>query len=343
MISKICIAGINGYTGQLLKELISKHPNFELAGSLGISKQENKEYTYSLDELSAENFDVDFLLLATPAEISIEILQKLYEKNIKTKVLDLSGAFRLDKGLLASWYGLSHSIEGIEQGAKYGLSPYVKFTQQDTIIANPGCYATCALLSLLPLLKHNLIKPNNIIIDAKSGVSGAGKKPRQDLMFSEMLNNFFPYKIGKHRHIPEILKALTEFDIKEDELYFNTNMLPIHSGIAMTIYADLNLESTTSEENISDLVSDAYNKEYAEYPLFKLIDIAAETDSTDTEVSSFLSIKSIVGTPNTHLGFSIKNNKIIVFSFIDNLFKGAVTQAIENLNNYYGLPITTGL
>ena len=160
-------------------------------------------------------------------------------------------------------------------------------------------------------------------------------------MFLEMLNNFFPYKIGKHQHTPEILKALAEFDIKEDEFYFNTSMLPIHSGISMSIYADINLADNFSEKKLRNLISKVYNKEYADYPLFKFIDITAETDST--EISSFLSIKSIIGTPNTHLGFTLKNNKIMIFSFIDNLFKGAVTQAIENLNNYYGLPITTGL
>ncbi|MEY8714075.1 N-acetyl-gamma-glutamyl-phosphate reductase [Francisella philomiragia] len=340
MISKICIAGVNGYTGQLLKKLIDKHPNFELAGSLGISPQEDKAYTFTLDSINTENFAVDFLLLATPADISINVLEKLQTKNIKVKVIDLSGALRLDKESLRSWYNLSHSIQGLEHGAKYGLSPYANFDENDTVIANPGCYATCALLSLLPLLKHNLIKPSNIIIDAKSGVSGAGKKTRQDLMFSEMLNNFFPYKIGKHQHTPEILKALAKFDIKEDEFYFNTSMLPIHSGISMSIYADLNLADNLSKKELRDLVSNAYNKEYTDYPLFKSIDIAAKTN---TEAPSFLSIKSIVGTPNTHLGFSIKNNKIIIFSFIDNLFKGAVTQAIENLNSYYGLPITTGL
>ncbi len=336
----MCIAGANGYTGQLLKKLINKHPNFELVGSLGISPQEDKTYTYTLDSIGTKNFAIDFLLLATPADISINILEKLQTKNIKVKVIDLSGALRLDKNLLKLWYNLSHSIEGLEHGAKYGLSPYANFDENDTIIANPGCYATCALLSLLPLLKHKIVKPNNIIIDAKSGVSGAGKKPRQDLMFSEMLNNFFPYKIGKHQHIPEILKSLAEFNINEDEFYFNTSMLPVHSGISMSIYADLNLDNQASKEDIRDLVSDAYNKEYTDYPLFKFIDIAATTNS---EASSFLSIKSVVGTPNTHLGFILKNNKIIIFSFIDNLFKGAVTQAIENLNNYYGLPITTGL
>lgn len=342
MIRKICIAGINGYTGQLLQKFITQHPNFELAGSLGISpKQDNKKYTYFLNELNAEDFKIDFLLLATPAEISIEILQCLQEKNIQVKVLDLSGAFRLDNDMLATWYNLSHSIEGLEKGAKYGLSPYVNFNKKDNVIANPGCYATCVLLSLLPLLKLKLIKPSNIIVDAKSGVSGAGKKPRQDLMFTEMLNNFFPYKIGDHQHTPEILRNLTDFNIKEDEFYFTTSMLPIYSGIAMTIYANLSLENDMPEKDIRGLINDAYKKEYADYPLFKSIDIAAEKNKE--KITAFLSIKSVVGTPNTHLGFSIKNNKIIIFSFIDNLLKGAVTQAIENLNNYYGFPVNTGL
>ena len=341
MVRKICLAGINGYTGQLFKKIIASHPNFEVVGSLGITSddQRDSKYTFLLNNLDNSNFDVDFLILATPADISIKIVEILNMKSIKVKILDLSGAFRLNKDSLLDWYGITHSIEGLERGAKYGLSPFVKFTQDDRVIANPGCYATCVLLSLIPLFKHKIIQPTNLVIDAKSGVSGAGKKFSQNLMFSEMVNNFFPYKIGKHQHTPEIVSALISFQVKQEELYFTTSMLPIHSGIMLTIYADLDFKG--SKDKMKSLVCDAYNQEYKNYPLFDFIDISDEDDTE--KLSNFLSVKNVVGTPNMRLGFSIENNKIMIFSCIDNLQKGAVTQAIENLNNYYDLPITTGL
>lgn len=333
---KICIAGINGYTGQILKKLIDNHPNFELVGSLGISAAKKDQYTYFLEDLDDKSFD--FLLLATPADISIQIVNQIYAKNLDIKILDLSGAFRLKKEQLSQWYSLNHTLSNLEDGAKYGLSPYVKFSDKDKLIANPGCYATCALLSLTPLLKNKLIKPNNIIIDAKSGVSGAGKTLKSELMFAEMLNNFYPYKIAKHQHTPEILKYLDSFNVKEDSFVFNTSMLPIHSGIAMSIYADLNYDGDTTA--IKKQIYAAYNSEYSNYPLIKFIDIA---EKDQQQLQSFLSIKAVVDTPNTHIGFLVKNNKIMIFAFIDNLLKGAATQALENLNNYYSLPIATGL
>jgi N-acetyl-gamma-glutamyl-phosphate reductase len=341
MIEKnICIAGINGYTGKLLKKYIENHPKLSLIGSLKLSKTDVIEKgDYCLETLVTTNFDVDVLFLATPAKISIQIVKELYNKNIHTQVIDLSGAFRLPEDILSNWYGLKHDIKELQSSAKYGLSPFAKFTSQDKIIANPGCYSTCALLSLIPLLKHNIIKPTNIIIDAKSGVSGAGKIPREDLMFSEMMNNFFPYKINKHQHIPEILQGLQDYGVSKDDLFFTTSMLPIYSGIAMTIYADLELSDLSTEET-SKLIENAYTKEYSDYPLFKFMNI---DETSDDEVTTFLAVKSVVNTANIHVGFCIKGSKVMLFSSIDNLLKGAVTQAIENLNNYYDYPVTMGL
>jgi N-acetyl-gamma-glutamyl-phosphate reductase len=339
-VQKICVAGINGYTGKLLKKYIEKHPRLSLVGSLKLSQPLSVNIgDYYLDNLTTDNFDVDFIFLATPSDISIQIVEKLTAKNINTKIIDLSGAFRLSANVLNEWYGLNHNILDLQNAAKYGLSPYAKITADDRVIANPGCYPTCALLSLLPLLKHKLIKPTNIIIDAKSGVSGAGKKPREDLMFSEMLNNYFPYKINKHQHIPEILQGLKDYGVSQDNFYFTTSMLPIYSGIAMSIYADLDLGDISNQEKVA-LIEQAYNEEYKDYPLFKSINIG---ETADNEVTTFLALKSVVGTANMHLGFLIKGSKIMVFSSIDNLLKGAVTQAIENLNNYYNFPVTMGL
>lgn len=154
MIKKICIAGRNGYTGQLLEKFINKHPNFEMVGSLALTKDklDQKKHQYFLYDLES-TVDIDFLVLATPADISIEIVKVIKQKKLDLNIIDLSGAFRLNNDALTSWYKLSHNIDGLEDGAKYGLSPNVKFNSEDKVIANPGCYATCILLAFKTLVK----------------------------------------------------------------------------------------------------------------------------------------------------------------------------------------------
>ncbi len=345
----ICIGGVKGYVGAALLKLIGQHPYLHLSAILVKDSASHHDIAmplaslndvamYTIDELLQNNDAIDILLLATPPEVSIEIVSLLRDSQIK--IIDLSGAFRLSQDELSQWYGISHDIPELIQGAPYGLSPWgYKNLSQHTVIANPGCYPTCTLLSLIPLLQHQVIESDNIIIDAKSGVSGAGKKTNPDLMFCEMSENFLPYKIGKHQHIPEIKKALLTYTDKECDITFITNLLPIKRGIAMSIYANANPDFK-SDNDITEAITNVYQAAYRDYPLIKYGELNTANSTNDTFL---LSIKNVVKTPNMHIGFFVENGKIMLFSTIDNLLKGAASQAVENINALYDFPIYTGL
>jgi N-acetyl-gamma-glutamyl-phosphate reductase len=209
---KVVISGIQGYVGQALQTLINQHPHLELygvhsrqatdeAGLMLAQTAKQKVPVYSIPEMKQLSSHIDILLLATPAKVSMEIVAALADTDII--IIDLSGAFRLPEDQFEEWYGFPHETPQLLQEACYGLSPWISNQANYRLIANPGCYATCVLMSLLPLLNTDLIQTDSIIIDAKSGVSGGGKQPNPDLMFCEVSNNFFPYKIGKHQHTPD--------------------------------------------------------------------------------------------------------------------------------------------
>ena len=346
---KIGIAGIKGYTGQALASLVTQHPHLMLSGILVKTADKdpfvvsslrlNNIPAYTTDALINAQDAIDVLLLATPPDASIEIVTALQVTQIR--LIDLSGAFRLSCDALSQWYGgLTHNIPALMQGAPYGLSPWGCARKPDeNVIANPGCYATCALMSLIPLLQQDVISHDNIIIDAKSGISGAGRKTNPDLMFCEMVENFFPYKIGKHQHLPEIKKALLHYTNKACDITFVTNMLPIKSGIAMSVYTDAN-SGFHSDKEIANTLNDVYSSAYKDYPLIQCGEINAGNSDHD---KFLLSLKNVVGTPNMHIAYFVDNGKIMLFCTIDNLLKGAASQAIENVNALYQWPLDTGL
>jgi len=334
---KVIIAGANGYIGRELVILISRHPYLELVGIHG--RQENQDLyqhqnltVYSLNEIIQNSIQIDLVLLATPAPVSMEIVAALADT--KLKIIDLSGAFRLSEEQFNEWYGIEHTAPQLIKNACYGLSPWEINQANYSLIANPGCYAACALMSLIPLLKANLIKTNSIIIDAKSGVSGSGKQSNPDLMFCEIANNYFPYKIGKHQHRPEIENALHAFSGQQAKIRLTTSLLPVVRGIAMTIY--LEAVSSSSDEAILAAIKEAYLVAYKDYPLVLFQEIGKNN-------SFLLSLKNVVQTPQTHIGFVVQEGQITLFSCIDNLLKGAASQAIENINAIYQLPPHTGL
>ncbi len=254
-------------------------------------------------------------------------------------IIDLSGAFRLPEDQFINWYGIPHTAPQLINKACYGLSPWVTTQANYRLIANPGCYATCTLMPLLPLLRAKLLKPGPIIIDAKSGVSGSGKQINPDLMFCEIMNNFFPYKIGKHQHIPEIKKTLYDIAGKEVDIRLTTSILPIVRGISLTIYADAAV-SFTSDEAISAAIASALQTAYQGYCLIHYKEVGKASAAEDQFI---LSLKNVVHTPNCHIGYFVKEGQITVFASIDNLLKGAASQAIENVNAIYQLPLQTGL
>jgi N-acetyl-gamma-glutamyl-phosphate reductase len=340
---RIVLSGATGYSGNVLASLIHQHPYLHLTGvhtrqtqdevhaTMPILKQRQTP-VFTLEMIQQQAQHIDVVLLATPAETSMEIVKALAHTTIN--IIDLSGAFRLPENEFLAWYNIKHTAPKLIDSACYGLAPWAKKQANHKLIANPGCYATCALMSLIPLLHEGIIQPDDIIIDAKSGVSGAGKKNHPELMFCEIANNFIPYKIGKHQHTPEINRALKVFTGKVVDVQLTTSLLPLVRGISMTIYAKA-IENMT-DDDLKEIIHASFKKAYQDYP-FVRIQLIDDNDST------IVSLNHVLQTPYTHIGYTIKNGRITLFSCIDNLLKGAASQAIENINAMYHLPLHTGL
>lgn len=313
----VAVCGVRGYVGRELLALIENHPYLCLSENI-------------------TGPDVKVLILATPPEVSMDLIRQYHHDELK--IIDMSGAMRLPADEFQQWYGIPHQCDEILASTQYGLSPW-NLKHDHAVVANPGCYATAALMTLIPLIQANVINTCNIIIDAKSGVSGAGKKLQENLMFCEMSENFFPYKIGKHQHIPEIKMGLKQVTNQSCQLTFVSHMLPLSRGISMSIYADAN-EKFTADPVISAAIAAAYHAAYQNYPLVKWGAINTDHPEQDRQL---LSLKTVVNTPETHIGFYVENHKVYLFASIDNLLKGAASQAIENINALCNLPVQTGL
>lgn len=312
----VALVGGSGYTGLELQRLLKKHPAVNLAGVFNSQTAQN---------LMPHDYDVVFL--ATPAEVSVELSNKIFKAG--TSVIDLSGAFRLSGGDIKAsykeWYKIDHTAVDLFSEAQYGLIPWMKpqASGKAYLISNPGCYATAILMGLLPLLKLELIEVDSIVIDAKSGTTGAGKKAVESQLFSEVDGECLPYKVGSHQHLPEInlmAKTIAHTDMNP---FFTTSLLATRRGIVAGIYAKLKPGKTTSD------VEAAFKEFYQGYSL--------------VEMKSEAKLKNVVGTAQTHLSFNVVGEKLYLFSTIDNLLKGAASQAIENFNVLNNLPLTTGL
>ncbi len=325
MNTKIGVVGAQGYSGRELAKILLSHPAVELAGVFTTSRdwsladefdlqKAHQTPTYQLSELEQQSPLLDVLFLATPAEVSAEIMSKLTD--YPGLIIDLSGAFRLH-----------------DQFA-YGLNPWNKFNKSSRRIANPGCYATAILMCLLPLLNHGLIQPAGIIIDAKSGISGAGRQPNPAHLFSEIHNDFFPYKLGRHPHVEEIQHYCLGFANAVLEFTLVNYILPLHRGIQVTIYADA--VDFDSESSLKGKIAGAYDSFYRDYPLLK-------HGPYQEQKNKLKHLKSVIGSAMTHINYAVLSKKIVIFTCIDNLLKGAAGQAVENLNQWLGLPLATGL
>jgi N-acetyl-gamma-glutamyl-phosphate reductase len=244
------------------------------------------------------------------------------------RVIDLSGAFRLKTQSYPQWYGFEHSEKDLLAQAQYGLVPFCG-PKASQLIANPGCYATAVLMPLIPLLRDGLIDPASIVIDAKSGTTGAGKKAAENLIFSEVDGECLPYKVGKHQHLPEIQEYAHALGGQAIDPFFATHLLPVRRGIIAGIYAKLTQGSY--QKVPGTFLFDGY-------PL-----VSVEQIETPKTSSYALSLKRIVGSPKIRIGYQVNDNKLYVFSLIDNLMKGAASQAVENLNRALDLPIDAGL
>ena len=348
----VAIVGSRGYSGLVLARIILSHPYMELKACF--SRDANWNLSEDLPEATAQNIahistddivkhsdQFATIFLATPADASMSLVGEL--KDTDAQIIDLSGAFRLDLENHLNYYGFAQTQTTALNKSLYGLVPFVdaKALVKAKLIANPGCYATSVLMALIPLLKNNLIEKNSIVIDAKSGTTGAGKKASENLNFSEVDGGCLPYKVGRHQHLPEIIKYTESYSGQNIDPFFTTHLLPVRRGIIAGIYAkpisqDLS-HGNSSDEKVTQEIINAYAKSYENYPLVKIANLTAK------ESNPLLTLQKVVGSARTQIVFHVLNGKIYVFSLIDNLMKGAASQAIENWNLSHGFDLETGI
>lgn len=337
---KVAIIGATGYGGIELIRLLEQHPYFSIASLHSFSQvgecitnvypHFQNVLVHTLQEIDVEEIgkEAEIVFLATPAGVSAELTPKLLAVGLK--VIDLSGDFRMkDPFIYEQWYKRAAAKEGVLREAVYGLSEWKRFEiQKANLIANPGCFATAALLAVLPLVRSGIIEEDSIIIDAKSGVSGAGKTPTTMTHFPELYDNLRIYKVNEHQHVPEIEQMLTEWNRETKPITFSTHLLPISRGIMVTLYAKVKREMEI--EQLQQLYEEAY-----EQSAFVRIRMQGE----------FPSPKEVRGSNYCDMGIAYdeRTGRVTVVSVIDNMMKGAAGQAIQNANIVAGLEETTGL
>jgi N-acetyl-gamma-glutamyl-phosphate reductase len=348
---RVAVVGARGYTGLELARLLLKHPmanlvscfatsSFQLSDSLA-ERRARDVRCLSIDALESEvsTQGIEVVFLATPAETSVQLAPRLLKLGVN--VIDLSGAFRLAGGNAAGcikiyekWYGFTHAEPELVAKAEYGLMPWYsegKPTEGPRLIANPGCFATAVLMAVLPLLKSGLIEASSLVIDAKSGTTGAGRKAEERLLHAEVDGLCLPYRVGRHQHEPEIQTAAAAFAGVELQPFFTTHLLNVRRGIVSSVYA-----KCVSGVSAVD-VEKAFAKAYGEN---SLVEVAC-LDEAGAE--KLLNLRRVVGTPRTQIAWRIVDDRLYVFSLIDNLLKGAASQAVENFNRVISCAAETGL
>ncbi|OPD60789.1 N-acetyl-gamma-glutamyl-phosphate reductase [Bacillus anthracis] len=337
---KVAIIGATGYGGIELIRLLEQHPYFSIASLHSFSQvgecitnvypHFQNVLVHTLQEIDVEEIgkEAEIVFLATPAGVSAELTPKLLAVGLK--VIDLSGDFRMkDPFIYEQWYKRAAAKEGVLREAVYGLSEWKRSEiQKANLIANPGCFATAALLAVLPLVRSGIIEEDSIIIDAKSGVSGAGKTPTTMTHFPELYDNLRIYKVNEHQHIPEIEQMLAEWNRETKPITFSTHLLPISRGIMVTLYAKVKREMEI--EQLQQLYEEAY-----EQSAFIRIRMQGE----------FPSPKEVRGSNycDMRIAYDERTGRVTVVSVIDNMMKGAAGQAIQNANIVAGLEETIGL
>ncbi len=333
---KVGIAGGTGYTGVELLRLLAAHPQVELrvitsradAGTLvsqmfpSLRGFVGLPFTHP-DQANLEQCDLVFF--ATPNGIAMQQVRALLSAGVK--VIDLAADFRLqDIATWEKWYGMTHACPDLVAEAVYGL-PEVNRANIKTarLVANPGCYPTAVQLGFIPLLEAGVIEPDNLIADAKSGVSGAGRKAEIGSLYSEAADNFKSYGVAGHRHLPEIRQGLTRVAGKEIGLTFVPHLTPMIRGIHATLYGRL-----TREVDLQEL----FEQRYANEPFVDVMPAGSHPETRTVRGSNCCRIA--VHRPQG-------GDTVVVLSVIDNLVKGAAGQAVQNMNIMFGLSELTAL
>ena len=330
--ARVAVAGATGYTGQELLRLLSRHPSVSLTAAMSSGATASRKlpglarlWNGDITPLSPATLrEADVVFLALPDAAAAELAPTLVDAGVR--VIDLSGAFRLtDEGQRARWYPDTHRMPA---GIAYGLTELERdAVGQARLVANPGCYPTATLLPLAPLASAGLLAAaDDIIVDAKSGVSGAGKTASERTHFSECHGSVVAYGVFSHRHAAEIEQGIASAAHRPSTVTFVPHLVPLDRGILSTIY--VRLPPGTTEDTLAEV----YQQAYAAAPFVRLVG------------SSLPEIKHVAHTNFCDIGWRVDpSGRAVLVSVIDNLLKGASGQAVQNLNVMLGVDERTGL
>lgn len=337
---KVGIIGATGYTGIELLRLLKFHPQVEVTCITSTSQQGEeisqvhphfqRIYNLKLEDFNLDRIvqSTDIIFCALPHGLSLERVPELLERG--KKVIDLSADFRLkDPRDYSKWYQYNHPRQDLLEKSVYGLPELRRDEIREAdLVANPGCYPTSILLAMKPLLEMDLIEPDSIVVDSKSGVSGAGRGAKLPFHFTECTENFKAYRVANHQHTPEIEQELGYMAKDTVTITFTPHLVPMIRGILSTLYASLK-EGVGAEE-----IKEAFLNNYGEELFIRL-----------REEPHLPETKYVYGTNFCDLGFTIdeRTGRVIVISAIDNLVKGAAGQAVQNMNLLQGWSEETGL
>jgi N-acetyl-gamma-glutamyl-phosphate reductase len=339
------VVGASGYTGVEALKLLARHPRFslELATSdrwagktvdavTTLSGAPGRLRFAEMGRASELAADLDAVILATPADVSMALAPGLLARGVH--VVDMSGAFRLtDASLYSKFYGFEHAAPDLLSRAIYGIPElFGESLRGAKLVASAGCYATAAALALAPLARAGFVGDGAIIVDALSGTTGAGRSSKEELSFSEIDGNARAYRVLRHQHTPEIIQTISRVGKNAPQIIFTPHLVPMRRGILATSYVPL-------KRGISlDSVHAAYAHNYAYAPFVRLLGSPEEVE-----------VANVAGTYRCDLGFALSDSAedetqtLVIVSALDNLLKGAASQAVQNLNLALGLEETAGL
>jgi len=335
---RVAILGASGYTGAELLRLLVRHPGVEIRvltadrkaggtiddvfpqlGGLGLPK------LISIADVKWDGIDVVFCAL--PHGTTQEVIAAL---PAHLRIVDLSADFRLfDLPTYAKWYGHEHQAPALQKDAVYGLTEFARdAVKQARLVANPGCYPTSAQLPLVPLIEAGAIDADDIVIDAKSGVSGAGRAAKESSLYTEVTEGVHAYGVASHRHGPEIEQELSKTAGRPIVVNFTPHLMPMSRGMLSSIY--LKLANGATAESVHGILA----KRFANEPFVRVLPMG-QTPQTRHVRASNLAVLGVVA--------DRVKNRVMVFSALDNLVKGAAGQAVQNMNVQFGLAETTAL
>lgn len=333
----VSIVGVSGYAGAELARLVAAHPSLSLHAAVSdswagrplaevmrVAEPTGSVVVSSMADVESACAGSKVVLLATPADASVSLAPRLL--GLGLRVVDLSGGFRLeDASAYPRWYGFEHPCPELLAEAVYGLpevGEYERALGDARLVANPGCYATAAIVAMAPLLANKLVDPRSVFLDGKSGTSGAGKKVSANLMFTEVAESVAPYRVGRHQHTPEIEQVLSEVAGTKVNATFTPHLLPLRRGLIVTAYG--NLAPGVSAEDLAAKFSRYY----------------AGRSEVQVTAADEVSIARVAGDTHALVGAhaDMERGSFVSVAAIDNLLKGAASQALQNLCAMVGVP-----